>query len=173
MSREVGDEPITLPVMYKNHWVVRAAFALFVLLVAIPDRPAWAGDAANIVEEFNAKLMAVMKAADRRLFERYQMLAAPVERTFHLPFMLQQAAGARWRGATEEERARLVQAFTRLSVGTFVFRFREYEGETFKVVGEGEGANQTRLVFTEFVRPGRQTVPVTYVARQFDGGRHR
>jgi phospholipid transport system substrate-binding protein len=156
--------------MNKNSWVVRATFALFVLL-PFSDRPVLAsGSAASLVEEFNTTLITVVRTADRRLQERYDMLAQPVERAFNLPFMLQETAGTRWRGANEDERAKLIAAFTRISIGTFLFRFREYEGESFKVLGEAEGADETRLVHTEFVRPGRPTVPVTYVTRQFGAG---
>ena len=153
--------------MQKNNWVVRLAAVLFVLL-ALTDRPAGAsGSATSLVEEFNSTLMTVVKTADQRMQERYDLLAQHVERSFNLPFMLQETAGSRWRGANEEERAKLVAAFTRISIGTFLFRFRDYEGESFKIVGEGEGSEDTRLVYTEFVRPGRPTIPVTYVTRQF------
>ena len=154
--------------MNKKIWVGRvAAVAISVLFVLI-DRPAGAsGSASSLVEEFNRTLITVVQTADRRMQERYDLLAQHVERAFNLPFMLQESAGSRWRGANEDDRAKLVAAFTRISIGTFLFRFRDYEGESFKVLGEGEGSDDTRLVYTEFVRPGRSAIPVTYVTRQF------
>jgi len=155
--------------MHKKNRVVRIAVALCVFFLLSTAQPAGASDpASSLVEEFNAKLLTVVRTADRRMQERYDMLAQPVERAFNLPFMLQETAGTRWRGANDEERAKLVAAFTRISIGTFLFRFREYEGESFKIVGEGAGPDESRLVYTEFVRPGRSTIPVTYVTRQFD-----
>ena len=131
-------------------------------------RPALAGAASEVVADFHTALLAIMTAADQlKLNERYQRLAPRVLAIFNIPFMMQAATGRQWSDASEEDRAKLVEAFARMSILSYASRFGTYAGEQFEIVGEHQGLNGSYLVRTRFIRPGVGAVPITYVTKHF------
>jgi phospholipid transport system substrate-binding protein len=130
--------------------------------------PAGAAEPRALIDAFHDSLLGVMKkAAATRPAERYEQLVVPVETTFNMPVMIQIAAGAKWRAASEEEKAKLTDAFKRVSAATYAARFDGFSGERFEIIGEQDGPSGTRLVLTQIVRPGKESVPITYVGRKF------
>ena len=129
---------------------------------------AFAGSPSEVVESFHQSLLGVMKsAATTKVQGRYEQLEAPIGTTFNLPFMIQIASGAKWRDATDAEKAKLVDGFKRVSVGTYAQRFDGFSGERFETVGEQDGPGGAKLVQTRIVRPNKDAVPITYVMRKF------
>lgn len=129
---------------------------------------AFAGPPSEVVETFHRSLLDVMKSAGTTKVQgRYEQLESPIGSTFNLPFMIQIASGAKWRDATDEEKKKLVDAFRRVSVGTYAQRFDGFSGERFETVGEQDGPSGSKLVQTRIVRPNKEAVPITYVMRRF------
>lgn len=153
-----------MPFKFLARALMAAAVALPLMLPGI----AGAATPTELVESFHQSLLAVMKgAAKARAVDRYVELEHKVESTFNLPFMIQIAAAAKWRTATDDEKAKLAQAFKRVSAATYASRFDGFAGERFETLGEQEGPTGTRLVLTRIVRPGKEPVPITYVTRKF------
>jgi phospholipid transport system substrate-binding protein len=139
---------------------------IFGLSVAAPV--AFAGPPSAVVETFHQSLLEVMKsAATTKVQGRYEKLESPIGAAFNLPVMIQVASGAKWRDATDAEKAKLVDAFKRVSVGTYAQRFDGFSGEKFETVGEQDGPSGAKLVQTRIVRPNKEPVPITYVMRKF------
>ena len=123
----------------------------------------------DVVEGFHSSLIEVLKGADQtKPTGRYQQLEPKVERAFDLPFMIRIASGTKWRDASDAERTALIDAFKRLSVATYAARFDSFSGERFETLGEQDGPNGTRMVLTRITRPGKDSVPITYVMRKLD-----
>jgi phospholipid transport system substrate-binding protein len=141
------------------------AAVLAVVLTASAVR-AESGPAA-VVEGFHQTLLEVMKQAETLGVEgRYRVLEPRVEETFDLQRMIRVAAGSRWTKASPEERARLLDAFARLSVATYASRFSGYSGESFETLGERPGPRDIVLVDTRIVRSDGPPVALTYVLKQ-------
>lgn len=101
---------------------------------------------------------------------RYDRLEPLIKNTFHLRLMAGLSAGPYWQPATDEQRSRLVHAFSDMSAATLATLFDGYSGESFTVTGEREGPQDILFVDTVLTIPGRDSdVSISYVARDFDG----
>ncbi|MEK9723667.1 MAG: ABC transporter substrate-binding protein, partial [Rhodospirillaceae bacterium] len=128
--------------MSANAWVRRAgrslgaAALLFSLIFAAPA-PVAASGPQPLVGAFHTALLGVMRDAAALGYQgRYDRLTKPLRDSFHLPLMTQVATGSYWRSATADQRDRLVDAFTRLSIGTYAARFSGFSGQSFVTVGQ-------------------------------------
>jgi phospholipid transport system substrate-binding protein len=120
-----------------------------------------------VIEGLQETLLDVMKRAKELGVEgRYQVLEPRIEETFDLERMIRVAAGSQWTKATPEERVRLLDAFTRLTVSTYASRFDGYSGESFETLGERPGPRDTVLVDTRIVRSDGPPVALNYVLEQ-------
>jgi len=147
------------------------ACTLVILLVAAGGVGAAAETPSKVVEKFQAILLQVMRESDKlNVRQRYDRLASSVETSFHLPLMVQIATATHWRDATPSQRVQLVGAFRRMSVTTLATLFDSYDGETFQVLGERPGPQNTQLVLTRLTKLDKSTVDIAYVARKFDDG---
>lgn len=148
-----------------------SALTFFVLIgsagpgSAAPDTPS------DVVEDFQARLVQVMKSADKlSVKQRFDWLAPSVEKVFHVPLMAQIATANHWKTATQSERVQLVSAFRRMSISTLATLFNSYDGEIFTLIGEKPGPQNTQLVLTKLTKSDKSTVDIAYVARKFDDG---
>lgn len=120
-----------------------------------------------VIDGFQDTLLDVMKRAEALGVEgRYQVLEPRIEETFDLQRMIRVAAGSQWTKATPEERARLLEAFTRLTISTYASRFSGYSGESFETLGERPGPRGTVLVDTRIIRTDGPPVSLNYVLQQ-------
>ena len=125
----------------------------------------------KVVERFQANLLEVMKEANTlSVQQRYARLRPSVEKSFHLPLMIQIATSNHWKDSTTSERGQLVNAFRRMSVSILATLFDGYSGETFKLIDEKLGPQNTTLVVTKLVKSDQSTVEISYVTRQFKNG---
>ena len=129
-----------------------------------------AADPVAVVEVFHATLLSVMKEADRLGFKgRYAKIEPAMKTAYDLKRMIRVAAGSHWRTATPEQQATLLNAFTRLSIGTYAARFNGYDGERFETLGTKPGPQNTTLVATQIVDSTGKPIGLTYVMLQSEG----
>ncbi|MSP80024.1 MAG: hypothetical protein EXR02_03025 [Rhodospirillales bacterium] len=145
---------------------------LFVLCLGVPiigPTPAFSDDSPQgIVGQFQDSLIAVMKEAKTLgVRGRYERLSSIVERTFHLQLMTQMATTSSWTDASGDKRHDMVNAFRRMNISTLATLFDGYSGETFQIVGERDGPQNTRIVETKIIKANQSSNDIAYVARQF------
>ncbi len=157
-----------------------SAFRRFLKVAAIPAHlvlaisalfpaPALAqGDTPSAtVDRFHTNLLAVMKEGPVLGHAgRAQRLQPEIERTFHLPVMIQVATGTFWRQASPAQQAALTAAFTRFSTATYAKNFKKHAGEKFATVAEREGPQNTTLVDTQLVKSDGEKVEIIYVMKK-------
>lgn len=145
--------------------------AILILLFAFAPAVGWAGTAGDLVADFQNGLLSVMKDAESLGVKgRYERLKPVIKNTFHLGLMAGLSAGPHWHEATKDQRNRLVEAFTGMSVATLATLFSGYSGEEFMVRGERHGPQGITFVDTALKVPGRDSdIIISYVAREFDG----
>ena len=144
------------------------ALILIAFLAASLTGEAFAASSSEIVERFQATLLEVMKEAKTlSIQQRYSRLRPSVEKSFHIPLMVQIASGGYWKKATPAERQQLVNAFRRMSISTLATLFDGYSGEVFKLVDEKPGPQNTTLVMTKLIKSDKSTVDIAYVTRPF------
>ena len=120
------------------------------------------------VNRLHAALLGVMREASALGFDgRYNTLAPTVVASFNLPLMAQVTVGRHWRGLNDEQRARLVDAFTRMTLVIYADRFDDYSGERFDFLTEDQTPRSV-LVKTQLVKADGEKVRLDYLLRQFD-----
>ncbi|MCC7017662.1 MAG: ABC transporter substrate-binding protein [Rhodospirillales bacterium] len=143
------------------------AFVLAALSLAPPAARGDNGTPRAVVEEFHAHLLAVMKEGPALGHAgRVRRLQPEVERTFHLPVMIQVATGTFWRQASPAQQAALIAAFTRVSTATYAKNFKKYAGEKFETMDERPGPQNTTLLDTRIVESDGETTEITYVMKK-------
>ena len=70
----------------------------------------------------------------------------------------------------EQEQARLVEVFGRLSTATFAARFDGYGGEVFEITGEEAQPRGAVLVLNRLVKTDGDAVPINYLMREGETG---
>jgi phospholipid transport system substrate-binding protein len=124
----------------------------------------------TVIEELNAALLEVMKAADQLGYEgRYRQLAPVLEASYDFPFMTRIASGTSWRDMTAQQQAELVALFTEMSIANYAARFDGYGGEEFEILGEAPGPRDAVVVESRLVRPDDKPVGLNYVMRDHAG----
>lgn len=147
--------------------MIPACLALTVGAFLPASALAQAGTPRAVVDRFHANLIAVMKDGPALGHAgRALRLRPEIERTFHLPVMIQVATGTSWRQATPAQQAALTAAFTRFSTATYAKNFKKHAGENFVTVGEREGPQNTTLLDTYLVKSSGEKVEIIYVMKK-------
>ena len=156
--------------MLRKIYYIKLLILLAIIFIA-PAVNAAEMTSSKVVERFQANLLEVMKEANTlSVQQRYARLRPSVEKSFHLPLMIQIAISNHWKDSTISERRQLVNAFRRMSISILATLFDGYSGETFKLVEEKPGPQNTTLVVTKLVKSDQSTVEISYVTRQFKNG---
>ena len=129
---------------------------------------ALSAEPSEVVDRFHEVLLSVMKkASSTSVTARYKELKPEIEKAFNLPFMIRITIGPRWNRASEQQKSELIEAFKRMSVGTYASRFNGYSGQLFKTLKVRTGPKGTRLVDTRIESPNDASVRITYVMGKF------
>jgi phospholipid transport system substrate-binding protein len=129
-------------------------------------------DAVATVRQLNDALLAAMKAGKAAGFQgRYAILAPAVEQAFDLPAVLAVSVGPRWSSLPADQQGRLLDAFRRYTVASYVANFDSYSGQTFSVSPDARslGAGQV-VVQSHIASNGGADTDFGYVMRQTPAG---
>ena len=141
---------------------------LLLLLPMAPDARAQA-DPRAIIQSFYDVLLSTMKEAQQLGFKgRYQRLEPAVLRAYDLPFMIQIAVGPSWSQLNDQQRQRLVLAFTHYSVAQYAGRFDGYAGERFEIDGDSDN-RAGKLVQTKLHEGSGEVVSLNYQMHEVQG----
>jgi len=134
------------------------------------ETPAQSISPQEVIEEFHAGLLGVMKAADELGYGgRFEKLAPIVNGVFDTRFMAEKSIGRHWRTISEQEQERLLTTFGRYTVANYAGRFNGFTGEEFKTLGEEPSLRSTTLVRTELIIPEEDAVHLDYRLRSVEG----
>jgi phospholipid transport system substrate-binding protein len=122
--------------------------------------------AGSRIESFYAALRECMKqCGPLDAGARKAKVGPAVDATYDLPFMAEKVLGRHWKELPQDQQARWVETFSRLTVSTYAARFSEDKG-TRLVVGTVEPANHgTAIVHTQIVPANDEPVNVHYRMR--------
>ena len=145
-------------------------FAAVLVLAALVPAEGAEAPASALIERFHETLIGVMKKAETLGFEgRYEKLAPAVKETFNLAFMARFAAGSHWKRLSADQRGKLIEAFSALTIATYAERFDGYSGERFDTLNETQFRRRTRLVKTGLVKSDGETIILNYLVGQRGG----
>jgi hopanoid biosynthesis associated membrane protein HpnM len=163
-----------------GHNTMRALFKIVtvVLALVVSAGGAIAAGPEQPIETLHATLLDAMKMGQSAgVKARYAALKPNLEAIYNFQRMIEVATGSYWTTADAEMQAKLTASFARMSIMTYADRFRSYDGEEFRILGQRPGPRDTVLVDTEIDRgpnarlaPGdTRTVPITYAMALDDG----
>lgn len=151
-------------------WVRRSALVALLLI-----GPLWAAPASQaqtdpkaVISSFYDVLLSTMKEAKQLGYQgRYQRLEPVVKQAYDLPFMMSIAVGPAWAQLTQDQRQKLIDAFTRYSVAQYAGRFDGYSGERFEVGGVTDN-KAGKLVETKLVQGSGEVISLNYEMHPVD-----
>jgi phospholipid transport system substrate-binding protein len=115
---------------------------------------ATAPDATATISRFNDALLATMKLGGRTDFsQRFQALAPAIDRAFDLPAVLAVSVGPSWPSLSPDQQSRLLDAFRRYTVASYVANFDSYNGQTFSVSPDTRAVGAGRVVVRSQITP--------------------
>jgi phospholipid transport system substrate-binding protein len=147
------------------------------LIAAVPlsspafANPGAAGPTATIAS-FNTALLSAMKAGAQIDFNRrFQALAPAVDQAFDLPAVLSVSVGLGWASLSADQQAKLLNAFRRYTVASYVASFDSYNGQTFSISPAIRDLGADRVVVHSRIgRAGGDATELDYVMRQTSTG---
>jgi phospholipid transport system substrate-binding protein len=124
------------------------------------------------ITNFNNALLGAMKAGSRTDFNhRFQTLAPAVEQAFDLPAVLAVSVGPSWASLPTDQQTKLLQAFRRYTVASYVANFDSYAGQSFSVSPAARDLGDGRLVVESRIIPvNGDATQLDYVMKQTASG---
>jgi phospholipid transport system substrate-binding protein len=129
-------------------------------------------DATATIERFNEALFAAMKSGGRDGFShRFEALAPAVDRAFDLQAVLSVSVGPSWPTLPPDQQSRLLDAFRRYTVASYVANFDSYTGQRFTVSSDTRDLGAGRVVVQSRITPASgDAVELDYVMKQTPSG---
>lgn len=123
--------------------------------------------AKQVVEKFQAELMAVMKNGKQLGYAgRYDKLYDPVSNSHDLTKIARIVVGKEWEKLSETQQQKLVDDFVRLSVASYAHNFKDYSGESFVFDSEEETARGGVVVHSTLIIPDDKPVKFDYMLKE-------
>ena len=126
----------------------------------------------KVIGEFHETLLKVMKKAKSlSAKERYEKLEPALDRAFEFGIMIRLASGRSWNKTNKLDKANLTQAFRRMSIATYAYRFKGYSGQRFETIRTDPGPRGTQTVLTQIISPQEnktdKIIKLAYVTKKF------
>jgi phospholipid transport system substrate-binding protein len=154
----------------------RSLLGFTLVAAAPPCRRALAdtapADPTTVIKHFNGSLLVAMKTAEQTDFShRFQALAPEVDQVFDLPAVLAVSVGPGWSSFSPDQQNRLLDAFHRYTVASYLANFNNYTGQSFTVSSDIRSLGSGRVVVLSHILPIRgEATELDYVMNQTPAG---
>ncbi|HZD26652.1 MAG TPA: ABC transporter substrate-binding protein [Alphaproteobacteria bacterium] len=129
-----------------------------------------AGAPSQFIKDLGENAITMVRNPDLSHEEKTKRFRALLEKGFALKPIARFVLGRYWREASDAQRQRYVKLFEDYIVNSYSARFNEYEGETFKVLGEHSNGKEAAVVTTKVDRPkGGEPVKVDWHVHDYNG----
>jgi phospholipid transport system substrate-binding protein len=127
--------------------------------------------ATRIVEELHATMLDAMKQSQKLGYDgRLARLQPAIAARYDFAFIAEKSVGLVWKELDTAQRAKLIDAITRLAGANYAARMAEFSGEHFETVGTENASQNTILVHTRVVDADGGTIPLDYRLRAASEG---
>jgi len=156
--------------------VIRLFVGLFILIIGMNCSQAEtvssseikkAGGAKDIVLEFQNQLLDTMKQGKSLGYKgRYKKLESIVVGSHDLTKIARIVVGKEWKKFSDEQKLKLTDIFSRLSIATYAHNFKSYSGESFRFVSQEETARGGIIVHSVLTLPDDKDVKFDYMLKK-------
>jgi phospholipid transport system substrate-binding protein len=159
----------------RRAWLVSGASSAIgaAIVLARPARADTIDPLDQPLRDLHSALEATMRAGQATPFpRRFDTLAPVVDQVFDLQTVLKDSVGLRWDAMDEDVRTRLLKAYRRFTVATYVANFDKYDGKRFQILPGTRDIGPDRIVGTEIVTGSGEHLRLDYVMRGNNGTWH-
>jgi phospholipid transport system substrate-binding protein len=139
----------------------------------LPARPSHADTIDSLdqpLRELYSALETTMRTGRKAPFpQRFDTLAPVLDQVFDLETVLKVSVGLRWDSVDSASRSRLLKAYRRFTIATYVANFDKYDGERFHILPGSRDAGTDRIISTEIISGSGQQLRLDYVMRDGNG----
>lgn len=130
--------------------------------------------ATRIVEELHATMLDAMKQSKKLGYDgRLARLQPAIAARYDFAFIAEKSVGLTWKELDAAQRAKLVDALSRLAGANYAARMEEFSGERFETIGTENASQSTILVHTRVVNADGGAIPLDYRLRATTDGSPR
>ncbi|MCK5828757.1 MAG: ABC transporter substrate-binding protein [Methylococcales bacterium] len=127
-------------------------------------------EAKDVVLLFQDTLLGVMKKGAELGFKgRYQALEPAIVKSHDLAKVARIVVGKEWKSFSQEQKQKLNEVFSRLSIASYAHNFKGFSGESFEYLSEDETARGGRIIHSVFVLPEDKNVKFDYMLKKKAG----
>ena len=125
------------------------------------------GVAKEVVLEFQNQLLDTMKQGEKLGYKgRYEKLESVVVGSHDLTKIARIVVGKEWKKFSAEQKLKLTDIFSRLSIATYAHNFKSYSGESFRFVSQDETARGGVIVHSVLTLPEDKDVKFDYMLKK-------
>lgn len=139
------------------------------LMLFILSQTLWADDveqASQVVKDFQAELISLMKQGDKLNFEQRSTQLRPVLiKTHNMVRMTRAVMGKNWAELSTEQKKKLITKLIDLSVASYAHHFSSFSGQSFEVKSVEKVRSQI-YVKTFLVLPDDEDVSIDYLLKK-------
>ena len=122
------------------------------------------------LRELHSALEATMPAGRAIPFpRRFDGLAPVVDQVFDLQTVLKESIGLHWDTLDDDVRTRLLKAYRRFTVATYVANFDKFDGRRFQILAGTRDIGPDRIVGTEIVTGSGEHLRLDYLMHDNNG----
>lgn len=126
--------------------------------------------AKDVVLNFQEQLVDVMKRGKELGYQgRYDALYGPIVESHDLSKIARIVIGKQWKQLTDAQKKQMDDVFTRLSVASYAYNFKDYDGESFEFVSEEETARGGIIIRSWFIIKNDKNVKFDYMLKKSGG----
>ena len=124
-------------------------------------------EAKDVVLIFQSELLNVMKQGKELGFQgRYNKLETAIVESHDLTKIARIVVGKEWKKLSKEQKIKLTDVFSRLSISAYAYNFKDFSGESFEYISEDQTARGGVIVHTMLVRPEDKDVKFDYMLKK-------
>ncbi len=124
--------------------------------------------ASQVVKDFQAELISVMKQGDKLSFaQRSAQLRPVLIKTHNMVRMTRAVMGREWKGLSQEQKKQLITKLIDLSVASYAHHFSSFSGQSFTFKSSEKVRSQI-YVKTFLVLPEDDDVSIDYLLKKKD-----
>lgn len=151
--------------------IKRRYFVAGVLVVAaalFAPHPATAAGPEQFIHGIGTTAMSSLTEKGITDEERERRFREILKNNFELPEIARFTLGVYWRSATEQQRAEYEKLFEDFIVKSYAYRFRDYDGEQFRVTQVVDVSATDKVVQSEILRQGAPPIRMNWRVRGND-----
>jgi len=149
----------------------RGFLAICVIIAAVglfAGRPAVAAGPDEFIRGIGTTAMNSLTEKGISDGERQRRFRDIFNKNFDVPGIARFTLGVYWRSATEQQRAEFLKLFEDFVVKSYAYRFKDYDGEQFRVTQVIDVSATDKIVQSEIARPSAPPIRMNWRVRSND-----